>query len=192
MLRTPSGCCWSPCARRTGVNDYPEAKHGRIGARSSASVSQCLGFNGAASICLRKGRDVGNRDKGTHVLAPYIPYNCLNESTAPNGFAGCRGGAESIPCFQGRFMHPTKCIHPTELRHQPEGAGGLGGLALGTSSREDVGCRAQHGARGGGPLALGPWLCISSAPLAHRSWSETSAGLSAGATIMALSCRADE
>jgi len=88
------------------VNDYPEAKHGRIGARSLASVNQCLGFNGAASICLRKGCNVGNRDKGTHVLAPYILYNCLNKSTAQNGFARCQGGAESILCFTGRFINP--------------------------------------------------------------------------------------
>lgn len=102
-----SSCCWSPCAPQTGVNDCPEARQGRIRARSSAGVNQCLSFNGAASICLRKGCNVGNRDKGTHVLAPYILYNCLNKSTAQNGFAGCWGGAESVPSFHGRFMHLT-------------------------------------------------------------------------------------
>lgn len=89
-------------------------------------------------------------------------------------------------------MHPTEFIHPTKLRHQPEGAGGQGGLTLGTSSWVDVGCRAQHRACAGGPLVLGPWLRISSVPLAHKSWSEASAGLSAGATIIPLSCWADE
>lgn len=106
LLCSSSGCCWLPFALWTGVNDYPEAKHGRIGARSSVSVNQCLSFNKAASICLRKGCNVGNRDKGTHVLAPYILYNCLNKSTAQNKFARCWGGAESIPCFAGRFIHP--------------------------------------------------------------------------------------
>lgn len=169
LLCSSGSCCWSPFALRTGVNDYPEAKHGRIGAKSSASVNQCLGFNGAASICLRKGCNVGNRDKGSHVLAPYILYNCLNESTAQNGFARCRGGAESIPCFTGRFIHPNGGSLWPRRAHLPLASAAQLGYQL---SQRTCLYRPRHRAHTGGltfwllgcARAMSPYLLCSYDP----------------------------
>lgn len=189
LLCSSSGCCWSPFAPRTGVNDSLEAKHSRIRARSSAGVNQCLGFDRAASICLRKGCNVGNRDKGTHVLAPYMLYNCLNKSTAQNGFARCWGGGL---CFTGRFIRPHGGIlwwlhlllaSATQLGYQHrEGCGCI------DPSTEPI----QQALRSVCWAVVGPCLPISPAPVTHRSWSKASAGLWAAATIPPLFCWADE
>lgn len=98
---------------------------------------------------------------------------------------------------QSRVFRAGLCTRPnlytqqnldTNRREQVAGVGSLWVPAAGKLWGAELSMEPVQG----GHLALGPWLRISSAPLAHRSWSEASAGLSAGATIMALSCRADE
>lgn len=124
---------------------------------------------------------MGNRDKGTHVLAPYILYNCFNESTAQDRFARCRGGAESNPCFSGRFKHPKGgWIRPGQAQLPLSGA----------RAGQDVAVAPGHRAPVGG-LAPSCWAVLghaSMSSLTHGSWREASAGLGAGATIIPLFC----
>lgn len=124
---------------------------------------------------------MGNRDKGTHVLAPYILYNCFNESTAQDRFARCRGGAESNPCFSGRFKHPKGRLDPA----RPGSAATQwcqGWAGRGCSTWAQSPCRRPC------PSCWAVLGHASVSPLTHGSWSEAIAGLGAGATIIPLFC----